>query len=204
MKKIFEGEGKLSQRPSVVFDPYPAEPSQFSPDLVPHVQDIIEAHGPEEWKAAILTHEMHRHLGVYSILGVKMGILARELLNTGMDSIRVVAYTGLEPPLSCMVDGLQVATGASLGRGAITIAEDTPPRTEALFIHEQTRLKLSLKPIIRDGLEARIDELASQFSSDSAAYFREVRKLSLKCWLEYNRNDIFEAVHFVERLKKVN
>ncbi len=87
--------------------------------MADYLDTLISIHGLEEWKAAILTNEMHRHLGAYSLVGVKMGILARELLKADLDELNVVAYTGSNPPESCLIDGLQIATGASLGRGTI-------------------------------------------------------------------------------------
>ena len=87
---------------------------------------IITRHGLEEWKATVLTSELHRHLGTYSIVGAKMGLRARERFNVALDELRVESHAGLKPPLSCVNDGLQVATGASLGRGTITVLTNTP------------------------------------------------------------------------------
>ncbi len=204
MKRIIERDWKLSNRPSVVFDQYPVDPNLFKNDLIPYIDKIINTHGHEEWKAAILTNEMHRHLGIYSLMGVKMGILARELLQTSMDDIRVEAYTGNIPPVSCMADGLQVATGASLGRGTITVMDDPQPRPEAIFVYDQIRLKLSLKDFYREKIESSIITISHKYPTDSSPYFDQIRKISIKYWLEFSRSDIFEAVQFEERLKKVN
>ncbi len=120
-------------RPNVVLREYPVDPQQFSADLAPFVDQIIGKHGLEEWKAAILTHEIHRHLGVYSIIGVKMGIRAREILGSDLDELIVESFAGYEPPISCMSDGLQVSTGASLGRGTIALKNLLVNAPAALF-----------------------------------------------------------------------
>jgi pyrimidine-specific ribonucleoside hydrolase len=110
----------LSGRTPVMLKNYPTQPSQFQEDLSPLVPKIIAIHGLEEWQTTVLTNELHRHLGIYSILGAKMGIRARELLSASLDELAVESFAGLTPPLSCLNDGLQTATGASLGRGTIT------------------------------------------------------------------------------------
>jgi hypothetical protein len=64
--------------------------------------------------------EFHGHLGPYLICGVKMGLLALKLLGSrGYRGLTVTAETGVTPPVSCLVDGLQVATGCTLGKGNI-------------------------------------------------------------------------------------
>ncbi len=45
--------------------------------------------GYDEWKANVMTDEFHGHLGVFSIVGAKMGIKARELFGVGADMLEV-------------------------------------------------------------------------------------------------------------------
>ncbi len=65
----------LSRRTAVVLNDFPVAPSisMFKDDVRPYVKKIIERYGLEEWKACLLTNEFHRHLGIYSIVGAKMG-----------------------------------------------------------------------------------------------------------------------------------
>ena len=60
----------------------------------------------------VLTNEFHP-TGAYSIIGAKMGIRAREILEAPFDTLRVVSHAGDAPPSSCLNYGLQMATGAS-------------------------------------------------------------------------------------------
>ena len=41
-----------------------------------------------------MTDEFHGHLGVFSIVGAKMGIRAREIFGVGPDMLNVVTYAG--------------------------------------------------------------------------------------------------------------
>lgn len=183
----------LGGRTPVVLKSYPDQPSLFQEDLRPLVPRIIALHGLEEWQTTVLTNELHRHLGIYSILGAKMGIRARELLSASLDELSVESAAGLSPPLSCFNDGLQTATGASLGRGNIRVAEAFKPAAEALFVKGNQRLRLRLKPEIRDRIRADIQRTIQQYGDLTPEYFKEVRRLSLQYWAEMNRGEIFES-----------
>jgi len=145
----------LSARHSVVFKAFPDEPGFFREDVSQHVKKIIEKYGLEEWKACLLTNELHRHLGIYSLIGAKMGIRAREILEAPFDTLKVVSLAGNSPPLSCMNDGLQVSTGASLGRGTIKIS-DGSPQPAAIFIYKNQELTLRIKKELLNRIRADI------------------------------------------------
>ena len=125
-------EAHLDQREPVCLKQYPTDPSLFKNHVRTHVKRIIERHGIEEWKAVLLTNELHRHLGMWSIIGAKMGIRAREVLGAPFDQLEVISFSGYKPPFSCISDGLQVSTGASLGRANITNTHLGQP--EAIFV----------------------------------------------------------------------
>ena len=187
----YSADSHLRPRQSVVLNLFPREPSLFREDVRPHISEIIERYGLEEWKACLLTNEFHRHLGVYSIVGAKMGVRAREILEAPFDTLEVISYAGSEPPQSCMNDGLQVSTGASLGRGTIQVS-DEDPSPEALFIYYDTRLTLSLKTDIWEEIKKDIRKLVTKHGALSQDYFSEVRKLSIQYWRDLDRRDIFD------------
>jgi formylmethanofuran dehydrogenase subunit E len=89
--------------------------------------------------------EFHGHLGPYLICGVKMGLLALRLLRSrGYTGLTVTAETGVTPPVSCLVDGLQVATGCTLGKGNIAVLGGGQPR--ALFHTQDQSVVIELRP----------------------------------------------------------
>jgi pyrimidine-specific ribonucleoside hydrolase len=189
--EILRSSGQaLAPRETVVLRRYPTEPQEFRPDVQPFVKRIIARHGLEEFKAALLTNELHRHLGTYSILGAKMGIRAREVLGANLDALTVESRAGLKPPLSCFNDGLQAATGASLGRGAIRVPEGEAIPA-ATFQYGTRRLTLRLKDEIYQRLRAEQATWVKRFGGLGPEYFREVRAASLKHWLELDRREIF-------------
>ncbi len=87
--------------------------------------------------------EFHGHLGPYLVCGVKMGLLALRLLGSRAGLI-ATAETGVTPPVSCLVDGLQVATGCTLGKGNIAVLGGGRPR--ALFRTKDQSVAIELRP----------------------------------------------------------
>ncbi len=181
----------LDPRRSVVLKVFPEVADMMRPDVEPVVDDIIARYGREEWKACLLTNELHRHLGIYSLVGAKMGVRAREILDAPFDTLKVVSMAGLKPPLSCMNDGLQVSTGASLGRGTIRVLEgDNIPG--ARFQKGDVVLTLVLKPEYVRRIKADIRAAIDRFGGLGPEYFAHIRSLSINYWQAFDRTELFE------------
>jgi pyrimidine-specific ribonucleoside hydrolase len=177
-------------RAAVLLDHYPTDSLLLQRDVAARAVEIIHRHGLEEWKSALLASELHRHLGVYSILGVKMGIRAREILEASADELRVESWAGFEPPLSCMNDGLQVATGATLGRGTISVATDRS-EPKALFMKGSKRLELHLREEVTARIRRDVRDALESHGNLTPAYWAKIRELALDYWLELDRREIF-------------
>lgn len=185
-------EKDLVPRMPVVLKRYPTNPGDLQEDVRPLIPEVITRHGLEEWKAILLTNELHRHLGIYSIIGAKMGIRARELLGASLDELRVESHAGIEPPLSCMNDGLQVSTGASLGRGTIRTREEASPFPAAAFVHGDTALHIRTTDEVVQKIGSDINEAIARYGALTPDYFKEIRGLSIRYWLELDRREIFD------------
>jgi pyrimidine-specific ribonucleoside hydrolase len=185
--KIIAGEAVERNQ---VIRSMPTDPSFYFADIEPYVEEIIKKHGIDEWTSGILTNELHRHLGVYAIIGVKMGIRAREYFNTGVDEFYVTTFAGSTPPLSCMNDGLQVSTGATPGHGLLTVINDaTAPAAE--FMYMERKIKLTLNSDIAKIIDDELREINFVYGLDSDIYWELVRKNAIKYWLQLDRHDIF-------------
>ena len=183
----------ITSRTPVALAGLPTEPSSLAEDLRPLAAEIITRHGLEEWHAAILTHEVHGHLGVFSLLGVKMGVRAREILNASLHELTVVSHAGSQPPLSCMNDGLQVATGATLGRGTIRVAEGEA-RPEAAFAKGAARVRMRVRGAIVEGIHMAQRQALERFGPRTPAGEAEARRLAVQFWLELDRRESFEEL----------
>jgi pyrimidine-specific ribonucleoside hydrolase len=72
--------GIYSPARNVVFNRFPEQRELFRYDIRPIIDSAIALYGYDEWKANVMTDEFHGHLGVFSIVGAKMGIRARDIL----------------------------------------------------------------------------------------------------------------------------
>jgi pyrimidine-specific ribonucleoside hydrolase len=186
--KILAGETVVKNQ---VIKNFPVDPSFYFADIEPSVTNIIQKYGVDEWISGVIANELHRHLGVFAIVGVKMGIRAREYFNTGVDEFSVVSFAGSMPPLSCMNDGLQVSTGATPGHGLLTVKNDEPTFPSAEFTYMNRKIRLALKPEIAEKISSELKEINFIYGLDSNIYWELVRKNSIKYWLNMDRHKIF-------------
>jgi len=89
--------------------------------------------------------EFHGHLGPFLIAGVKMGHLAlRELNSKGHSELSVLVETGTKPPISCLIDGIQVSTGCTLGKGNVKVIDKK--KAKAIFTKGGKSIEIELRP----------------------------------------------------------
>jgi inosine-uridine nucleoside N-ribohydrolase/formylmethanofuran dehydrogenase subunit E len=177
-----------------VFQTFPSDTSYYFKDVQRIMAESIKKFGKDEWSSCVITNELHRHLGVYAIIGAKMGIRAREYFGIGADEMKIISFAGITPPYSCMNDGLQVSTGGTLGHGLITVSADIIREPKATFTYQGKSISLNLKDEYRKKLESEIREISSIYSLDSSVYWELVRIAALNYWAEWDRHEIFDIV----------
>jgi len=170
----------------------PADTSFYMSDLQRSVEEIRSKYGEDEWASGVIANELHRHLGVFAIIGVKMGIRAREYFCTGVDEMSVTTHAGSTPPLSCMNDGIQVSTGATPGHGLLTVSTGTPFFPAADFTHKGKTIRITLKKELAEKVSSELKEINFVYGLDSDIYWELVRQNSIKYWLQFDRHEIFE------------
>ena len=151
----------------------------------------IEKFGAPEWEKAVLTNQVHGHLGIYSLIGVKMGLFALDYFKADAHALRIRSYAGSIPPLSCLNDGLQISTGATLGRGLITVDTETRRIPQAEFTCNGKTILVRLKEEFARQIELDIQKARESFG-DSPAYWEEIRRTALRYWSTWDRHEIFE------------
>ena len=86
----------------------------------------------------------HGHRGPFLACGIRMGLLALRLLgSSGYSGIEVVAETGSTPPVSCLVDGLQIGCGCTTGKGNLKVVEGGRPA--ATFSAGERKIRIALR-----------------------------------------------------------
>ncbi|MGM0504204.1 MAG: formylmethanofuran dehydrogenase subunit E family protein, partial [Bacteroidota bacterium] len=187
MDSIFSSQDVNTQ----AFFRFPEGKSDYIEDIREIIPEAIRKWGKDEWAICVLTCEIHRHVGVYTLIGAKMGVRAREYFGAGLDELRVVSYAGLEPPFSCLNDGLQVSTGATLGHGLISVQEDSKiPQAEFYYLGQ--KITISLKEEYKTQVASKIQELSYLHGLDSNIYWDFVRDIAINCWKDWDRHEIFE------------
>lgn len=94
--------------------------------------------------------KFHGHLGPNVIYGYRMGIIARP---DGHKDAKANVYCGGVPPMSCLIDGIQMTSGCTMGKGNIEIAGEG--ELKAVFEYKDGR-KLIIK--VRDDVYRRFQE----------------------------------------------
>lgn len=173
---------------------FPVDRELYVYDIRQIMDSAITRYGIDEWKACVMTDEFHGHLGVFSIVGAKMGIRAREFFGIGTDLLEVSTYAGSKEPYSCMNDGIQVSTGATLGQGSIHLADETIAIPQAIFTYNGQSILIKLKSEYLKELQAVINEGVNNYGLQDEDYWTLIRQTSIKYWLEWDRKEIFDLV----------
>jgi formylmethanofuran dehydrogenase subunit E len=112
--------------------------------------------------------KLHGHSGPYLNLGIKMGLLALELLEAkGYFDLSTEVEMEYRRPMSCLIDGLQISTGCTMGKGNIKI-NNKPGIIRTLFKADKKTLLITLKPEISkliDFEKESCEDLAEQILS---------------------------------------
>lgn len=176
----------------VVLAERPLPDAMLQEDVLARRDAIIAANGEDEWFAQILLNELHEHLGAYSIVGAKMGLRAAELLNAPPHSMAIVSAAPSSQPVSCLNDGLLVATGSTPGRGLFVAEPGADGTVEASFAYNRRRVTLRLKDEYRAQIRDRIGQLLEQYTLQDAGYWDGVRSFGLDIWQSWHRLDLFD------------
>ena len=184
--------GTYTPSENIVFNGFPVQRELFAYDVRQIMDSAILKYGPDEWKANVMTDEFHGHLGVYSIVGAKMGIRAREWFDVGTDQLEVVSYAGIRPPYSCLNDGIQASTGATLGMGTITVNMEEKTKPEAIFSYKGKAIRIRLKDEYNKRVDSDIEEGIVKFGLMDDGYWKLIRRNALRYWIEWDRSKIFD------------
>ena len=184
--------GSYTPSENIVFNGFPVNRELFSYDVRQIMDSAMLKYGPDEWKANVMTDEFHGHLGVYSIVGAKMGIRAREYFNVGPDQLEALSYAGIRPPYSCLNDGIQASTGATLGMGTIRVNTEEKTMPVAIFSYKGKAIRISLKEEYNKRVDSDIEEGIVKFGLMDDGYWKLIRRNALKYWIDWDRNKIFD------------
>jgi len=99
----------------------------------------------------------HGHLGPFLVIGVRIGIIGmRELgLRSNSDrKLRVAAHLKYSVPISCVLDGLQVTTGCTIGNQKLKLIDS--PDIEAKFTLNGKELAVAVNHVAYNKLKSQL------------------------------------------------
>jgi formylmethanofuran dehydrogenase subunit E len=135
---------------------------------------------PDELQKA---KDFHSHLGPYLVVGLKMGQTISRRLGQEPFPMTITSLTGLKPPLSCVIDGLQMATPCTVGNGGIVIQNDGQAMIRVA--KGSRELEISLKPTVHDEIRAvvgtdRMEELALRLWGSEDSELLDVSEFEIR------------------------
>jgi formylmethanofuran dehydrogenase subunit E len=117
--------------------------------------------------------KFHGHLGPYLVLGLLAGELALKKLKTRKHfGIEVRVWGADKKPKSCFLDGLQLSTGATYGKGNIRKIRADRIRLILSDLENNKQVAVSFK----DGLIKKLDALKGH--RDSQVFAKELYKVN--------------------------
>lgn len=97
---------------------------------------------------------LHGHLGPFLVAGIRMGLLALELLeSSGYFGIHAESDAGSVTPQSCLNDGIQIGSGCTSGKGNLVIVGSSAPKAR-FRTKEGASVEITLRPEIVAGFRS--------------------------------------------------
>lgn len=101
--------------------------------------------------------QFHGHLGPFAVIGYRMGLIANKKLSNDPFKKKAIVFTGTDPPLSCIVDGIQISSGCTYGKGNIVVKNEGIAKVE-FFTENGKKIEVKLKPFIKKEIDTTVTE----------------------------------------------
>jgi len=102
--------------------------------------------------------KFHGHIGPYAILGYKMGKIGNKKLGSDPFCKKAKVYTGTNPPISCIIDGIQLSSNCTVGNGGIKVEEKNHPRVDFISNKNNRKISIVLKPEIKKEIDTTVTQ----------------------------------------------
>src|SRR5207237_4818300 len=115
----------------------------------------------------------HGHLGVYVTVGLRMGAIGKRRFGH-YKGLRAIVRSQSEPPMRCVLDGVQFSSGCTMGKGNIALESGSEPAV--VFEKDGRRIQIALRP----GWRERIDrEMSKDKELEQSLYYYELPERDL-------------------------
>ena len=101
--------------------------------------------------------QFHGHIGPYAVIGFRMGKIANEKLGKNPFSKNAQVWTDAKPPMSCVIDGIQMSSGCTTGKGNLTILSGKLPKVR-FSNNEGKEVEIILRESIKNDIDTTVNE----------------------------------------------
>jgi len=104
--------------------------------------------------------KLHGHLGPFLVIGVRMGNIAKRILNTNLENgtLKVDAKIPLLTPFSCILDGIQTTTNCTIGNQKLKSENSEKEIAVRFELNSDSALKVSVNPEIVNKLLKKLSK----------------------------------------------
>ena len=115
----------------------------------------------------------HGHLGVYVTVGLRMGAIGKRRFGH-YKGLRATVQSALEPPMRCVLDGVQFSSGCTMGKGNIVLEPGSGPAVA--FEKEGRRLSIALRTGWKDRIER---EMSKEKEIEQSLFYFQIPEAEL-------------------------
>jgi len=101
--------------------------------------------------------EFHGHIGPYAVIGYRMGKIANEKLGKNPFGKKAHVWTGKKPPMSCIIDGIQMSSGCTLGKGNLKVVSGNIPKVR-FSNNDGKQVEILLRKSIKNEIDTTVTE----------------------------------------------
>jgi hypothetical protein len=110
----------------------------------------------------------HGHLGPYVVIGYRMGQLAlEELRSDGHFGLSAEVHSILAPPHSCLIDGVQLGSGCTLGKRNILVEAYDGPAWAIFESNQGEKVTIRLRKDIPGLVKKYVDEIGVEAAGEA-------------------------------------
>lgn len=111
----------------------------------------------------------HGHLGPFVVAGYRMGELANRMMGSDPFDKTAIALMGGKTPRSCVIDGIQLSSGCTLGKGTIGVIDQGEVACMFLSRTGGRHVRIALKAEVLDRISSTphegMEDLARSIST---------------------------------------
>lgn len=125
------------------------------------------AAGPDPGVQTLL-RTFHGHLGPYVVLGYRMGLAALDALGAGGHfDVSAHVHSVLQPPASCLIDGVQLGSGCTLGKRNIEVSATDAPAFAVFTAGDGQQVTVRLRADLPDRVRRMVEEMGVEAAGEA-------------------------------------